>query len=415
MMSIRLFVPGILALIVAALTCDRNASAQGLDAQPHSVVTSSPKTADESLSEKNPRYQEGLRLLEAGNPDKAAEVFLALSGQGHAPSQSALAVLLTLGKGVEKNAAVARDLLLKAASTGYVSAQYNLCDAYYEGTGGPRDEASAVLWCSRAAAKGHVWAKHQLGVMAFARLHEPGSAAEAKIWFGQAAAAGNSSSQWNIGLMLADGLDVPKDETAGYYWIHRAAAAGHWKAQNRYAWCRLAEEPRPSCRTGSKVEALKMLLRAATSGGGDLTALIFNYLFFPREIVEQGVHLSPMDSTDAVSVVMAAAADGVLPARAIFGSMMVLGLGVTADAEIGYATLRGAAGQGDPFAQRMLTVLSDQRKDAAGPNFMSPTSAYALHLASQRALAGSMAEMMCTGGRSDSVFCSAALEALNKF
>jgi TPR repeat protein len=107
-------------------------------------------------------YQKGVAAYIAGDYETAHREWVILAQQGHAKSQSSLAVLYDGGKGVLQNYKTAVKWYRLAAKQGDAAAQYNLGVVYSSGQGVPRDYETAAKWYGRAAEQGVINAQTNL-------------------------------------------------------------------------------------------------------------------------------------------------------------------------------------------------------------------------------------------------------------
>lgn len=139
-----------------------------------------------------------------------------------------------------------------AARYGLVEAQMRLGQMRLDGTGAPRDEAAALGWFRRAADKGSPEAMNMVG-----RCYENGwGAAEdlvaAAHWYRRSGEAGHDWGEYNYANMLFDGRGVARDPAGACVWYRRAADRGHGRAMNLLARCYeegwgVARDPAASC------------------------------------------------------------------------------------------------------------------------------------------------------------------------
>ncbi len=124
-------------------------------------------------------------------------------------------------------------LLRSAAEAGIADAQYRYSKLLESGEAGAPDPEGALRWTLAAAEQGHLRAMHNAGVM-----HATGAAGEqdfnaAARWFSLAARGGFRDAQFNLALLHEQGLGVPRDRTLAYEWLLIAAAAGDSDARER--------------------------------------------------------------------------------------------------------------------------------------------------------------------------------------
>lgn len=99
------------------------------------------------------QFDEGLAAYEAGNYQKALELFKAFAEQGDADAQVFLGIMYSKGQGVPKDYRKALKWYRKAAEQGHASAQYNLGIMYGNSKGVPKDYVQAHKWFSLTASR----------------------------------------------------------------------------------------------------------------------------------------------------------------------------------------------------------------------------------------------------------------------
>lgn len=145
--------------------------------------------------------------------------------EGYAPSQWLLGQYYDIGKGVPKDASMARFWNSKAVEQGYAAAQREEGLKYFQGKDVPQDYSLAASWFRKAAEQGEFSSQSQLGNMYLNGQGVPQDFVSAARWFRQAADQGDAGSQASLGLMYGEGLGVPKDIIQSYMWLNLAASS----------------------------------------------------------------------------------------------------------------------------------------------------------------------------------------------
>jgi len=140
------------------------------------------------------QFDEGIAAYEAGNFQKALELFK-----------------------------------LVAAEEGDPSAQGILGVMYANGQGMPQDYREAAKWYRKSAVQGYDIAQHNLGYMYDKGLGVPQDYTEAIKWYRKAAEQGHGSSQYNLGLMFVNGQGVPQDYVQAHKWFNLSASRSKGK------------------------------------------------------------------------------------------------------------------------------------------------------------------------------------------
>ena len=97
----------------------------------------------------------GLSAYNAGDYERAAELWAPLAAEGDANAQSGLGLLYYSGFGVRRDFDLARTLFVQAAERGVVQSQMFLSLMYFRGDGVRRDYRLAYMWCDNAVAEGY--------------------------------------------------------------------------------------------------------------------------------------------------------------------------------------------------------------------------------------------------------------------
>ncbi|MCW6508244.1 hypothetical protein [Lichenifustis flavocetrariae] len=149
-----------------------------------------------------------------------------LASSGNAAAQFEVAVRLSEGRGVTRDAKQAAAWFQRAAQQGLASAQYRLGSIYEKGVGVAADPALAVAWYQKAAGQGNVRAMHNLAVMSAEGAGSKPDYGKAVTWFTKAASYGVRDSQFNLAVLFARGLGVPQNLEQSYAWFALAADQG---------------------------------------------------------------------------------------------------------------------------------------------------------------------------------------------
>ncbi len=168
---------------------------------------------------KTDQFDEGTAAYQAGNYQKALELFKPFAEQGDAKAQYNLGIMYGYGRGVPQNNKEAVKWYRKAAEQGYVLAQYNLGIMYGYGRGVPQNNKEAVKWYRKAAEQGLAIAQSNLGIMYENGHGVPRDYTEAIKWYRKAAEQGLAIAQYNLGIMYGFGKGVPQDYVLAYKWF----------------------------------------------------------------------------------------------------------------------------------------------------------------------------------------------------
>ena len=127
-------------------------------------------------------FEDGRIAAEAGQYDRARDIWNRLAGDGDADSQNGLGFIYQKGLGVLRDYARAIQLYTAAAEQGHANAANNLGYMYTQGQGVPRDYVRAYSWYSMAAIQGEVASIQNRNILARAMSYKDLQAAN-KISF----------------------------------------------------------------------------------------------------------------------------------------------------------------------------------------------------------------------------------------
>ncbi|WP_053323457.1 tetratricopeptide repeat protein [Komagataeibacter europaeus] len=260
-------------------------------------------------------------------------------------------------------------LLGRLARGGMVAAQYQVARAYLDGNGVPRSPVEGVRWMHVAACAGHVEACFSLALMLL--VDPPGRGgdhrgadgllpvawpegidqwpdpAAATGWARQAAEGGLPDAQALYGYLLATGPQSVRDPQAARMWCERAAQAGCPQGDLGLAVTHFAASGQMP---GSDPDAVAALIRAAESG-------LPTAQYMLGLLHDRGWGL-PLDMAQAEQWYARAAVQGVRPAQARYGALLLKdGDGRPRNAMTAETWLRRAALAGDREAAALLGDL----------------------------------------------------------
>lgn len=183
------------------------------------------------------------QLAEAldGDPRETARWILAAAEAGEPQAQTLLGQILLDGRGIARDAALARRWFAIAAAQGHAMAANMLGRCHELGWGGAVDLAAAARCYRQAADAGLDWGLYNYAnLLATGRGVAPDDAgAFACYW--QAAELGHAKSMNLVGRYCEEGRVVAADPAAARNWYRRSAEAGDFRGQFSYA-CVLAGE-----------------------------------------------------------------------------------------------------------------------------------------------------------------------------
>jgi TPR repeat protein len=110
--------------------------------------------ASGALAQVPSTFDDGRVAAEAGQYDRARDIWASLAASGDADSQNALGFIYQKGLGVLRDYRRAFDFYTAAAEQGHANAANNIGIMYTQGQGAPRDYVRAYSWYSLAAIQG---------------------------------------------------------------------------------------------------------------------------------------------------------------------------------------------------------------------------------------------------------------------
>ena len=168
-------------------------------------------------------------------PRAAARWILAAAAAGEAEAQALLGQILLDGRGIARDAALARRWFAIAAGRGHAMAANMLGRCCEHGWGGAANLPAAAGHYRTAAECGLDW-----GMYNYANLLATGRGvtrdeAAAFAWYRRAAERGHAKSMNLVGRYCEDGRVVAADPQAALGWYRRSAEAGDFRGQFSYA------------------------------------------------------------------------------------------------------------------------------------------------------------------------------------
>lgn len=168
--------------------------------------------------------------------------------------------------GMEILNSATKEQLLNQARMGDKEAQYQFALAHYLGRGVEKNQALAAYWFHKAAEQGSAEAAFCLGVMfdkGEGSLKQ--NTGEAIQWYQKAANQGHAKAQFNLGQILYEGFGTVQDLNAGAMWFERAALQGFSRAQYRLGLAYLEGKGVPK----NEARAAELLKQASAQGDPD--------------------------------------------------------------------------------------------------------------------------------------------------
>lgn len=164
--------------------------------------------------EPSPDFRQAVAHFEAQRYEFAYPILLRNAERGHLWSQTHVAWMNDVGRGVAPNPATAVVWYKRAAQQGDARAQVQLGTMLASGRGVDQDLREGVRWFRRSAQRGDTYAMNLVGESYRDGRGVHQDDAEARRWFEQAAGLGNALGQGNLGDFYRDGRgDLTPDTT----------------------------------------------------------------------------------------------------------------------------------------------------------------------------------------------------------
>lgn len=274
-----------------------------------------------------------------------------------------LAILLRDGKGGEKDAKRAEDLLTQAADTGFEAAGLELAMMYRDGLGVPKDLAAALKRFQKRADDGDSAALYEAGL-----IYEAGGTgvvrddAMAADYFKRAAEQGHADAQFRLALKQALGEGVKQDLEAASAWLAKAGDAkfaGTLSTEHQEQLKALNEFLKTQFKSPAAEETLPITADdfktnlAQAELGGDAELIYKVGLAY-----ENGIGTNT-DRSKAIEWFEKAVLKGHAGAMVEMGDRYRRGRGVKEDDKKALELFRKAAEKGDATAQNKLGVMYD--------------------------------------------------------
>ena len=148
------------------------------------------------------RFDEGVAAYDAGDFQKAFEIWLPLAQRDDLAAMRNVATLLRQGKGVDRNPERALYFYERSGRAGLVASQINSAFMYLDGDGIPQDYRKASFWFHAAAVAGVPVARYNLGVMYERGLGVEEDPARALAWYTLAARSGHAGALDRLAVLV---------------------------------------------------------------------------------------------------------------------------------------------------------------------------------------------------------------------
>ncbi|HDS1734591.1 MULTISPECIES: tetratricopeptide repeat protein [Pseudomonas] len=170
-----------------------------------------------------------LKAMLAASPGKAAQAILTAAGQGVVEAQALLGQILLDGRGIERDAQVARQWFAIAAEGGSAMAHNMLGRCHEHAWGGEQDLPRAALHYQAAARLGLDWGLYNLGNLLATGRGVELNQAFALACYEKAAHLGHAKAMNLFGRYQEQGIATPASPARGVRWYRRSAEAGDFR------------------------------------------------------------------------------------------------------------------------------------------------------------------------------------------
>ncbi|MEH6402998.1 MAG: tetratricopeptide repeat protein [Sneathiella sp.] len=170
-------------------------------------------------------------LYQNGEFFRAAEIWEQQAQAGDPSAQFNLSTIYQTGRGVDRDLAISRRWLNRAALNNYAPALHNLALIEIE----KNQFKSAKTLLEKAVKQDFAASLYTLG-----KFHQEGIIGDVKpelaaYYVRKAANSGLDKAQYNLGKMYRDGFGVEQDDVQSFFWFLKAAKQGSRKAQVKVA------------------------------------------------------------------------------------------------------------------------------------------------------------------------------------
>ena len=213
-------------------------------------------------------YARGIHF--AQDYEEAAKWYQLAADAGHATAIYGLADLLSDGRGVPKNEALAFELVKKAAELNEPSAQSSLGTLYELGKlGATQDPVQALSWYFKAAQAGNRLAQMKVGEAYFVGVGIKKDVGKGLEYLAKAAAQNQIGAIHSLALINKFGIDdfdsFVADNEQAFAWYLKGAELGDKVCEYQVGWSYLFGDGVAI----DDAEAARWLLKAADKGNAD--------------------------------------------------------------------------------------------------------------------------------------------------
>lgn len=214
---------GLIGMMAVSTACSVNS--KRAPGESHSSRTQSSSVEEVIEVDEEVEGETWFRLAaEQKDAQIAANWYILAATKGHVIAQRTLGWLYAEGMGVAQNDREAVKWYQQAAENGDIEACFDSGWMHLHGRGVSKSDEEAAKWFRRAGTQGNVRAQGYLGWMYQEGRGVPQDSGEAIRWLVMAAEQGSSVAQYHLGIMYAQGRGVPQDKQEAQKWLQKASA-----------------------------------------------------------------------------------------------------------------------------------------------------------------------------------------------
>ncbi len=172
-----------------------------------------------------------LRVLLAGDPEKAAPWIESAARYGLVEAQMRLGQMRLDGVGVSPDPGAALEWFRRAADKGAPEAMNMVGRCYENGWGAAEDLVAAAHWYRRSGEAGHDWGEYNYANMLFDGRGVARDLEQALAWYTRAAAQGHARAMNLLARCYEEGWGTARSPALAYEWYRRSAEGGYFRAQ----------------------------------------------------------------------------------------------------------------------------------------------------------------------------------------
>ncbi len=176
-------------------------------------------------------YEEGMQAYLNKDYALALEILQPLAENGDSQAQATLGVMYDLGHGVSKDPAQAIKWYIKAAEQGDSAVQYSVGVKYFQGQGVEQDYLKAAYWWEQSANAGSADSQFNLGLLYYSGTGLEIDYQKASALFMAAAEQEHPRAQYSLAVMHAFGQGIDKDYKQALKWFKKSASHNVTQAQ----------------------------------------------------------------------------------------------------------------------------------------------------------------------------------------